>query len=196
MATAEFDLDPALFAVGSPNAPQPGDDKLFVKFYMGYVENPVKSEEMGRMFYDDVEFVRIMTPGDRNNIIDRPVRPSDKIRFSRQYMHYKETGGKVVEGTPLEEWPLVSRAMVENLKLEGFVTVEQLAGARDDVCLKFPGLMELKKRAGHYLELAKGNAPLTKLESELKERDNTIDTLRNQLTELSAKVNELSKVKK
>jgi hypothetical protein len=195
MATAELDFDHNLFAAQGRQGPAPGDEKLFVKFYMHFIEDPVETEKEGRPVFKDTEFIRILTPGDRNNIVDRPVRPDDKIRFSNQYNHYKQFGTQAVIGTVLEEWPLITKAMVENLKQLGFHTVEQLGEARDDVVLNNPGLMTLRTRAQNYLAVAKSNAPLTQLESAIAEKDNELDVLRRQVKELAATVKELTDAK-
>lgn len=197
MPTAEFELDPSIFAIGNSRTNRPGDDKLMVKFYMHYVDDPVETEKQGRPMYKDCEFIKILTPGDRNNIIDRPIRPDDKVRFAQQYMLYKQSGeNAAVQGTRLEEWPLISKAMVENLKSLGFLTVEQLSQARDDIVLNNPGLMSLRDRARHYLEAAQGNSPLTKLEADLAEQKNQNEALQGQVKALNAKLEELLKVKK
>lgn len=196
MALQELEFDHALFAGNRPGAAAPGDEKLLVRFYMHYIEDPAETEKQGRPIYKDCEFIRIMTPGDRNNVIDRPIRPEDKSRFARQYAHYKETGGQAVIGTVLEEWPLATRAMTENLKSLGFHTVEQLAEARDDIVLNNPGMMQLRDRAKHYLEVSKGNAPLTQLEAKLADANNEREVLARQVAELSARVEELTPKKK
>jgi hypothetical protein len=192
---AELDFDYRVFDQVSVNGPQPGDEKLFVKFYPYYTENVEKTIEEGRPVYDDCDFIRIVTPGDRNNIVDRPVRASDKFRFAKQYEHYKQHGAQALTGTVLEEWPMISRAMVENLKTVGFHTVEQLAEARDDIVQRFPGMTMLKQKAQNYLDLAKGAAPVAKLESALAEAVNQNEVLARQVKELSSKVEELSKKK-
>src|SRR5436190_15798037 len=76
--------DPNLFT--RPNA---GDDTLFVIFYMGIMRNDAKSTDAGRPIFDDVECMRATTPGDRNNIIDRPATAQDKARFAKQYAAFK-----------------------------------------------------------------------------------------------------------
>lgn len=194
METLDFDY--RLFDQTPNMGPQPGDDKLFVKFYPYYVENPEKTAAAGRPVFDDCDFIRIVTPGDRNNVIDRPVRETDKYRFSKQYDHYKKHGAEALTGTVLDEWPMISRAMVENLKSAGFHTVEQVADARDDIVQRIPGLTTLKQKAQHYLDLAKGNAPISKLENALAEATNQNEVLSRQVAELTAKVQELADSKK
>lgn len=187
----ELDYDHRVFDTSNVNGPMPGDEKLLVRFYMGYVEDPIASAESGRPIYRDEEFIKIVTPGDRNNIVDRPIRPMDKVRFANQYNHYKLHGTTAVVGTVLDEWPLVSKAMCETLKAAGFHTVEQVAEARDDIVQTIPGMTTLKQRAQNFLDLSKGNAPITKLEEQLAAEKSSNDALRNQVAELNKKVQEL-----
>ena len=85
--------------------PGAGDDKLYVIFHMDIVKDEGKSVEEGRPIFNDVEFVQIFVPGDKTNVIDRPIRPSDKARFPKQYQAFKE--GKAEEAqlqkTPLKD---------------------------------------------------------------------------------------------
>src|SRR6185369_1173847 len=134
-----------------------GDETLFVVFYKGVVRNETRSIEEGRPIYDDVECVRVMVPGDRNNVVDRPASEHDKRRFAKQYEMFKQ-GTKEedqISGTRLIDWPFVTRAQSEELKYLGIRTVEHVAEARDDVCAKVPGLTSLKQNAAAWLAKAK-----------------------------------------
>ena len=74
----------------NPNNPFAGDEKNPVQFYMGIIPDPVKTEETGRPCHVDVEFIRIFNTKD--NIIERPIRESDKQRWPRQYAAWRNTG--------------------------------------------------------------------------------------------------------
>jgi len=185
----EFEFDVADFS--KANA---GDDKLFVVFYQSYVKDDTESEKQGRPVFRDETFIRIVSPGDRNNVVERPLRPDDPKRFPKQWAIYKQGEEQVGIGLRLEEWPLVSRAMVEELKFFNFRTVEHIAEAKDDVCSKMPGLRQLKDKATAYLQLAKDNAPLEQMQNELARRDATISALQAQVEELAKLIPTESKV--
>src|SRR6185295_8097500 len=106
-----------------------GDEKLLVIFHWDIVKDDMQSIEEGRPIYRDTEFVRIFVPGDKNNVIDRPVRPGDKTRFPKQYDAFKAGAGEEgqLDGTPLKDWPMVGRAQCAELHYFGIRTVEQLA---------------------------------------------------------------------
>ncbi len=120
-----------------------GDETLFVVFYMGIIKNESRSTEEGRAIFDDVECVRIIVPGDKNSVIDRPAQVSDKQRFLRQYELFKKGVAEEdqVSGTRLTDWPFLSRAQCEELRYLGIKTVEQLASVRDDITTKVPGVV-------------------------------------------------------
>jgi hypothetical protein len=169
-----FESDVGLFS--RPNA---GDDQLFVVFYMGTLPNEARTLEEGRLIVDDVEAVRIMVPGDKTNVIDRPATTSDRKRFAKQYLAFKE-GKKEDEqlsGTRIKDWPFVSRAQVEELQWLGIKTVEQLAALRDDVVSRSPGFLHLKGNATAWLAQAKDSALAAQQAALMEEQANRIDTL-------------------
>lgn len=174
--------DPELFS--RQNA---GDDSLFVVFYMGILRNDAKSTAEGRPIFDDVEFARIMAPGDRNNVIDRPATAEDRRRFSKQYALFKE-GKKEddqISGTRLTDWPMLSRAQCEEFRYLGLRTVEQLAEVRDDILTRVPGMHNLKQVAKVWLGKAKNTAEAALQAKEAADKDARIQTLESALRDLS-----------
>lgn len=185
----EFDSPSDIFS-----RPGAGDDKLYVQFYMSFVKDEAKSLEEGRPVFKDTEFCKIICPGDRLNIIDRPATVVDKKRFSKHYAAFKQDSVQRVDGTPLTEWPVVTRGMAEELKYFGFITVEQLAGANDTNGANLPMFHTLKAKAAAYLELAKGStAPIETLTKKLEESDMRNKAMQESLDVLQAQVRALSK---
>ena len=173
----------------------PGQERLFIKFGMHAVKNEEKSLEAGRPIFEDREFVNIMVPGDKQNVIHREVRPDDKERFSRQYAAWKGGNGDQLVGTPLAEWPAVTRSQVEELAYHGVRTVEQLAAVSDGNASKMGPIQALRQKARDFVEQAKGNVPLEKMRAELVERDNLIATMRKQLEDQGNAISKLQKGK-
>lgn len=165
MALQEADFDHREFTNPSRDA----DSSLAVRFYMTPLQDDAESDKQGRPIFVDTEMIEIRVRGDRNNIIQRPIRPEDKKRFRDAYRDFKDDKPESLKGTPLKEWPHMSASMVEELKYLGFFTVEQLAEANDSACSKMPGLTTMKQRAQAFLEFAKGTAPLDKMSRELEE---------------------------
>jgi hypothetical protein len=159
-----YEYDHNLFSVEGA-----GDEKLFVQFHNDILKNETKSAAEGRPIYDDTIFVKIFTPGDRNNIIDRPATEIDKRRFHKQFAAFQGNKEQVT-GTPLAEWPIMSRSMTEELRYFGFQTVEQLAQASDEATSRMAGLASFKAKAIAYLELAAGSTkPIEKLTGDLEQ---------------------------
>lgn len=170
----------------------PADAKLWVKFEERPTQSADKSAEAGRPIFEPVEWIRIMVPGERDEI-ERPATDMDKVRFAKQYAHWKATGQSSPTGTPLESWPAVTRSQVEELKFFKISTVEQLAEVPDVLGMKFMGINDLKAKAKAFLDAAAGNAPLQKMQSELDKRDAEIATLQKALKEQSDKIDQLLK---
>lgn len=184
-----IDHDPTLHTTDK------GDASLAVQFYMGYIKDEVKSIAEGRYIAQDVAWVKIFMPGDRTNIIERPVRPSDMARFPQQYSRFKNAQDQRGDGTPIEQWPLVSRGQCEELKYLGFSTVEQLALMSDTAASKAMGLTDLRAKAKAFLEIAANStAPIASLtaraeeaEANNKRLDATVRALNEKVEQLLAK---------
>ena len=169
------------------------DRTLHVKFELHPRQNENKSAQEGRPIFDEVEYIMIQTPGDTDNVVHRPVRDLDKQRFAQQYAAWKLNGAQPVDGTPLEQWPGVTRAQVAELAFFGCKTVEQLAAMSDAHAQKFMGSAALRQRARDYLERAKDGSAVVAMRAQLEERSNEIDTLKRQMAEMAAAMAELKK---
>lgn len=157
---------------------------LAVKFYLHPMQDDVKSDEEGRACYNDVEFVEVRVRGDRNNVVQRPARPDDKRVFRDAYRAFKDGEAQAVSGTPLAEWPTITKSLLEEMKYMGFFTVEQLAEASDSVCSKFAGLQTYKQKAINFLRFAKEAAPIAALQKVADDAKNESEVLRRQLAEM------------
>ena len=170
-----------------------GDDKLHVTFFLHPVQDPAATAAEGRPIFKEVEYVRIITPGDTGNIIVRDVQDSDLRRFGRQYEAFKKGAGEAIQGTPLAAWPLATRAFVEEMKHFGVHTVEQLAGMPDSVAGKYRGVVSLKQKAQDFLRAAGDTAPLSKMRTEMEQKDAEIKSLNQAVEEMKKQINDLQK---
>lgn len=109
------------------------DSRLAVKFYKRMEEDLVKTEIEGRKIYREVDYIKIMVPGDSLNERDTPVLDTHRQRFPIQWANYMNRQGAEgnFEGTPLTEWALITRSQAEELRAQRFYTVEQVASASD-----------------------------------------------------------------
>ena len=160
------------------------DKKLFVQFYLRAVVNNFKSSQEGRPIFDEVDYVRIIVPGDKNTVIDTKVTPEYAQRFATQFEKYKKNQSQAVSGTPLEVWPQMTVGQVAELKAMNVHTVEQLAELPDNLAQRIMGSHDLRRRATTFLEAAHGEAANTKLAAELAQRDNEIELLKAQMAQM------------
>lgn len=144
-------------------------------FKMVPVENKAKSREAGRPIYEEREYVEIIIPGSRNERPVRRVQDEDKERWPREYAAFKRNQEETQEGTPLEQWPRMTRSRVHELKAVGVFSVEDLAALSDQNLANVgPDARELRDNAKAFLgsdddEKERLKARIEELESENEE---------------------------
>jgi hypothetical protein len=185
--TADFDV--AAFDSASASAQ---DDKLLVKFEIRSRPDNEATMEAGRPIFKDVEYIDIKIPGSRTGGACRPASHADKQRFPRHYAAFQERTEMPTEGTPLAEWPLISRSQAEELAYHNVKTVENLVGMSDTNSNNFMGINALKAKAKRWLEQAAGEADTAHLQEELEKRDTLIEAMQEQLNKLTAAAAEVA----
>lgn len=186
MATPEID-----FAMNfDQDQQQEADKKLFVVFYRDAVQNHSKTLEAGRPMFDDVDMIRIHTPGSRDTVVS-VADWGYQQRFSRQWEQYKRGVDQTTTGTPLDVVPWLTKAQVAELAAVNIKSVEQLAGMPDNVAQKFMNHHELKRQATNFLDAAKGAAPMLQMQEQLRSRDEEIELLKKGMAALEAKINKV-----
>lgn len=103
------------------------DSKLPGLFSIEAVQNMKKSEEAGRPIFEDVEYIRILFPGDNTREIYRPAKDEDKQKYADEYRRFKEGLEQTFSGTPLSAWGALHSSTIAELKALRVYTVEQLA---------------------------------------------------------------------
>ncbi len=193
----EADMSLTNMALGSQDnvspmnqAMQPGDELLFVRFYIHPRQNANKTLEAGRPIFDDTEYVEIMQPGNKENIIQRPAQPNDKERFSRQYSAFKNNEEQQVSGTPIEQWNVLSKAQVEELRYFNVRTVEQLAEISDGSSQQFAGIQSLKIQAQAYLEASEKDKT-GKIAKQVEDLQKALEVSEQNNTELMKRLDSL-----
>jgi len=154
---------------------QGADSRLAVQFYKKSMKQEDASNEAGRPIFKEFDFVRIMIPGDNLTEIDTYAQDSHKQRFPRQWAHYlnQTAGHEDIVGTPLDQWPQVTRSQAEELRGLKFYTVEAIADCSDQQLQRIgmvagmsPHNFRLKAKA--FLNLANDSAEVAQRESELQ----------------------------
>jgi hypothetical protein len=158
-----------------PSDEMGADSRLAVTFYKRSMKQDDESMAAGRPIFKEFDFVRICVPGDSLTEIDTYAHDEHKARFPRQWAHYQNqvAGQEDVVGTPLDQWPQVTRSQAEELRGLKFQTVESIADCSDQQLQRIgmvagmsPHNFRLKAKA--FLNLANDSAEVAQRESELQ----------------------------
>ena len=160
-----------------PSDENNADSRLQVRFYKRPVQQEAETLALGRPIYKEFDFVHICVAGDTLTEIDTYVLQSHKTRFPIQWANYQNRIGKddqEVIGTPVAEWPLVSKSQAEELRAMRFYTVEAIAGASDQQLQRMgmaAGMSPyaFRDKAKSFLNLASDSAETDKRTQEINE---------------------------
>ena len=158
------------------------DSRLQVRFYKRAVQQEQETLAAGRPIYKEFDFVHICVAGDSLTEIDTYVLPSHKTRFPIQWANYQNRLGaddQEVVGTPLHEWPLVSKSQAEELRGMKFHTVESIANASDQQLQRMGMAAGMSPYAFRDKAKAFLNTATTAAESDKREQE--LQALREEL---------------
>ena len=180
------------------------DSGLIVTFYTHPEHQVAKSNEEGRPIYEDKPYIRIMYAGDRNRVTDRRVdfkgkngNIPDPQRFPTQWAQYQAGEEQVEEGTPIEEWTLISRSQALMLKGVNIKTVENLAAVPDSSIVGLGhGGRKLRDQASAWIQQAKDGAELAKLVDENARLRDDLGATQDQVKALAEQVEQLTTKRK
>jgi hypothetical protein len=158
-----------------PSDENNADSRLQVRFYKKPVHQEQESLEAGRPIYKEFDFVHICVAGDTLTEIDTYALQQHKQRFPIQWANYMNRVGandEEVVGTPVAEWPLVSKSQAEELRAMKFHTVESIANASDQQLQRMgmaAGMSPyaFRDKARTFLNLATTSAETDKREQEI-----------------------------
>lgn len=175
-----------------------GDDSgLHVTFRKVAVKNEIASTNAGRPIFRDVDYVRIITPGDALNIYDQPVKEQHKQRFARLWDAYQKGQEQAQDGTPLEAWPHMVPSKIAAYKFANVFTVEGIAAIADSNASHMPmDWRDDQVKARAYLQAAEDSSFAQRLAADNKAKDEQIAALTANLADLAAKVEALAKPEK
>jgi hypothetical protein len=176
-----------------PSDENHADSRLQVRFYKRPVQQEQESQEAGRPIFKEFDFVHICVAGDTLTEIDTYVLPSHKTRFPQQWANYMNRQGANepdIVGTPVSEWPIVSKSQAEELRALKFHTVEAIAGASDQQLQRMGMAAGMSPYA--FRDKAKSFLNLAIASAETDKRDQELNSLRE---ELAKKELETAKIK-
>jgi hypothetical protein len=96
-----------------------------------------------------------------------------------------------VSGTRLSDWPFLTRAQCEEFRYLGIKTVEQLAGVRDDIVSRVPGLTQLKQHAQVWLGKTQSAAEAAKTSKLISEQAAQIAALQEAVRDQAARIEKM-----
>jgi hypothetical protein len=176
-----------------PSDQSNADSRLQVRFYKRPVQQEQESLEAGRPIFKDFDFVHICVAGDSLTEIDTYALASHKARFPIQWANYMNRQGAhddEVIGTPVAEWPIVSKSQAEELRALKFHTVESIAGASDQQLQRMGMAAGMSPYA--FRDKAKAFLNLATNAAETDKRETEINALKE---ELAKKEQETAKIK-
>jgi hypothetical protein len=164
---------------------QDPNEKAVAEFYRTPKQDKAKTAEEGRPVFKMVEYVRISVPGDKNNLVDCPVKDEHRARFRAQYAAFvADKPQDEAVGTPLSAWAGLSPERVAEYQYMKVATVEQLAGVSDlNIQRMGAGTLAERQRARDYIEAAKSRAPMLRAQAENAALRSEMEALRNALKE-------------
>lgn len=166
----------------------PSGAKNFAKgrFYFEAVKDEAASLEAGCAIFKDVEFVEIRHPGDRSYSWLGEVTEEHKRMWPEQYKVFKESAGEQIAGTPIEQWPPLTKADVANLKALHIVSVEDLATVPDSSIDKLGhGGRALRDKAYAWLESAQKGAAGLQAAAEAARLREQLEAVQAQMAEMA-----------
>jgi hypothetical protein len=176
-----------------PSDENNADSRLQVRFYKRPVQQEQETLDAGRPIYKEFDFVHICVAGDTLTEIDTYALANHKQRFPIQWANYMNRQGahdQEIVGTPVAEWPLVSKSQAEELRALKFHTVESIAHASDQQ------LQRIGMAAGmspySFRDKAKAFLNLATTAAETDKREHEINALKE---ELAKKELETAKIK-
>jgi len=165
-----------------PSDEQGADSRLQVRFYKKPVQLEQESIDAGRPIYKEYDFVHICVAGDTLTEIDTFAQQSHKQRFPIQWANYMNRLGandEEVVGTPVAEWPLVSKSQSEELRAMKFYTVESIANASDQQLQRMGMAAGMSPYA--FRDKAKAFLNLATTSAETDKREHEINALKEEL---------------
>lgn len=163
--------------------------QVAVGFGLMPMQNEEKSSKAGHPVFVDVEFVKIVVPGDKQSILCQPSTDQYRQRFPKAYAAFQNREKKVTEGFPIEQWPQVTRATAMTLKGLHIHTVEALAEVHDSNLgnLGQQG-RELRSKALAFVKQSQDSAAVHKMAEREEELKSTIQALQDQIADLAKRV--------
>lgn len=171
-------------------APQDENKGVHPRFYMESVQDELATAREGRPIFREEERIQMVMAGNPTFSPVFKVNDEHRHRWPRAYEAFRAGEEMALEGTPLEQWPILNRSQVKELKALEIHSVEQMAEVTDYNLQKIGmGGRALRDAAKAYLDDSARMSALTQAAKENENMRSEISTLRHQVEELSTLLN-------
>lgn len=176
--------------VGGVTGVRYGDPKkLFAQFFWKSVQDKAATiKANGRPIFKPVLYLKVIIPGLVKTEQIRPAREEDKTTFAGYYDYFLHNNSKPPIGTPLAEWPIITRTQIESLTAWGLRTIEELAALADAKCEVDIELLGMRRNAQIFLEQAAGRNPAEALAAENDQLRSQVEALTEQVKKLQVAI--------
>lgn len=166
---------------------------LIAEFFLDAVHMKAESEKAGRPIFEDREFVKIIPIGDNKTEIVKPATEDVKQRFAEEYAVFKRGVEQTFSGTPLNQWPIMTPAIIKQFNHFNVYTVDQLSDL-DDIAMNRigPGTRDWVEKAKAFIAKAQSTAEAQQFAVENERLREELARQRETIGALAAKVEELS----
>ena len=161
------------------------DDNCIAIFHMESRRDDEASEKEGKVIFANIPYVKIISPGNNKEIIDRSVLQRDKERFPKEWFKFTHHEEPEVEGMPVESWAQIDKAQSDTLKANHIFSVEQLSKVSDqDIGGLGMGMLDLKKKAKIWVDSQDGSVDVQKLAAKNRRQSKKISDLEKKVAAL------------
>ncbi len=177
MTNLAMDANLEQMAMSQVDNSVPRVQNVMARFMLESVQQDVESRKAGRPVFKDEIYIELITPGS-GRIFRRPAFETDKAKFRRQWEAFEANEEQPLDGTPINEFPVLTRATVDNLKALGVHTVEALANMPDREAQKIMGGAGWREKAVLWLagsDDAKTVADMEARDSKIAEQEEQLD---------------------
>lgn len=162
------------------------DAHLPVRFEWFDEEDPIESKKCGYARYKRIQIIRTLIPGSKDERVDR-VNEGHRRRFPRQWAAFLAGEEGVVDGTPLKDFPGLTKDDISTAVHFHVLSVEQLAAMSDEQAGNVGhGWRQKRDGAKAWLATRKAGEPVAELNARLEEKDAQLAAMMDRLKALEA----------
>lgn len=165
------------------------DDRRRITFSYEAIYDEGASNRAGRPIYRDEERIEIAFPGNQLNIWHGRVTDEHRQLYEREYEAFLKGHEVAINGTPIEELSILSKAQVRELKHFNIYTIEDGAMLSEQAVQSIGmGGNKIRELCKRYLEKAKDLQPLAELVAVRENLEGKNAMLEHQMAEMNRMV--------